>query len=92
MALDQLPKAVQARDILVRCDGAGASKDFLEYRDERSISFSLGFQIDDRVCQAIAGMPDEHWISAVQRDGQERAGAQVACLDVSLEGWLKGRG
>ena len=90
MALDQLPKADQARDVLVRCDGAGASKDFLEHLDERAISFSVGFQIDDRVCQAIAGLSDEHWVSAVERDGQEREGAQVACLDVSLEGWPEG--
>ncbi len=90
MALDQLPKADQERDILVRCDGAGASKDFLEYLDERSISFSVGFQIDDRVRRGIAGLPDEHWVSAVERDGQERAGAQVACLDVSLDGWPEG--
>ncbi len=89
MALDQLPPKDQDREILVRCDSAGATKDFLDYLHERDIRFSVGFQIDHRVREAIAGLGDDDWVCAVDEGGQIRPGAQVAQLDVALEGWPK---
>jgi hypothetical protein len=98
-ALAQIPDEHRyGTPILVRADGAGASKAWLAHlrglRDEHGldVSFSVGFTMTDRVQEAILALPAYAWIPAVDADGELREGAEVAELtgllpDPAAVGW-----
>jgi len=91
-ALAQLPAAYQAghrpgddaatvrHPILVRADSAGATHDFLDALRERNIGFSVGFDVDGRVRDALLLAQEEDWAQAVEADGSVRKGAWVSEL------------
>lgn len=83
------PQAVE-HQVLVRADTAGAVKGFIDGLVARNCGFSVGARVSDRLDAAIAAVPAQDWAPALNSDGQVRRGAQVAELDVSLEGWPKG--
>jgi hypothetical protein len=90
-ALQQLPDQAWEGDILVRCDSAGASHDFLDAVHELELQFSVGFEINEAVREAILGMGDLDWSAAIRQDGQEREGAQVTELtSLDLSTWPPG--
>ena len=99
-ALNQIPDAaLYGQPILVRCDGAGATKEWLTHlrrlRDEQGLdlSFSVGFAVSNQVKDAIAVLPESVWTVAVDAAGKPRPVdetglpvAQVAELTLLLPG------
>jgi hypothetical protein len=94
LAIAQLPRqARQTQPILVRTDSAGATHAFLAHLRHQGIRFSVGFDLDHRVRDAILALPADAWMPAVDADGQTRDGAQVAelaSLDLAAAGWPAG--
>ena len=98
-ALAQIPDEHRhGSPILVRADGAGATKAWLAHlrslRDQHGldVEFSVGFTMTDRVQEAILALPAYAWIPAVDADGGLREGAEVAELtgllpDPAAAGW-----
>jgi hypothetical protein len=80
--LAQLPVTPADQPILVRSDSAAASTRLAWRLRERQVRFSLGMKIDAHVREAILAQPEQAWTSAVDPDGQPRAGAD----DVELTG------
>ena len=91
--------------ILVRADGAGASKDWLGHlhrlRHERGLDLdnSVGFTMSEQAQSAILALPEHAWMPAVQVDGRLREDADVAeltgvlkhhGLDTEGNGWAPG--
>ena len=92
LALEQLPEADLDREILVRADIGGRTHAFTSDCREAGIRFSVGYEVDERVREAIAALPEPAWQQAVDGDGTEREGAQVTELSehVDLSSWPEG--
>jgi DDE family transposase len=91
LALEQLPEADLDRPILARADIGGRTHAFTQDCRDAGIRFSVGYEVDTRVREAIAELPESAWQSAVEGDGEVRKGAQVAELsDVDLSTWPEG--
>jgi hypothetical protein len=99
-AFAQIPDAeVSGQPILVRCDGAGATKEWLAHlrslRDQRGLDvrFSVGFTVSHQVKDAIAVLPETVWATAIDAAGMPRpvdeTGLPVAQL-AELTGLLPG--
>ena len=102
-AISQIPDAdLHGQPILVRCDGAGATKEWLaqlrRYRVEQGLDlrFSVGFAVTNQVKDAIAVLPESVWTCAIDTAGKPRpvdeSGlpvAQVAELTLLLPGLTK---
>jgi hypothetical protein len=78
-AIAQIPDADRhGGPILVRSDGAGATKQWLSHlrglRDHQGlqVSFSVGFTVNNQVKDAIAVLPESAWTIAVDADGEPR--------------------
>jgi Transposase DDE domain group 1 len=74
-------------------DSAGATHAFLDHLREQGMRFSVGFDLDSRVRAAILTLPADAWVAAVDADGGDRDGAQVAelaGLDLPAAGWPAG--
>jgi hypothetical protein len=84
LALEQLPAAAPDQPVLIRSDSAGASTQLAWHLRQRGVGFSLGMPIDAHLREAILAQPEAAWTSAVDPDGQVRAGAEV----VELTGWI----
>lgn len=97
-ALAQLPASVQDREcddplpILARADAAGATHAFADALRARTIRFSLGYYVDERVGEAALALAKKRWRPALDGDDQAREGAWVAELTdrVDLSGWPAG--
>ncbi len=63
--------------ILVRADSAGATHGFVDALVERNIGYSIGFDVDGRVRDALMLAQEEDWVPAVEGDGSRRPGAWV---------------
>jgi hypothetical protein len=99
-AVAQIPDAHRhGTPILVRADGAGATKAWLAHlrslRDERGleVEFSVGFTLTNQVKDAIASLPESAWTTALDTAGEPRQAdesglpvAQVAELTGLLPG------
>ncbi len=85
-ALAQIPDEYRhGYPVLLRCDGAGASKAFLAHiRELRNggvaTEFSIGWAVSDREHAAIAALPKLAWTPAVDTTGDPRESAAVAEL------------
>ncbi|MDP1803753.1 MAG: IS1380 family transposase [Acidimicrobiales bacterium] len=78
-----------AHPILVRADSAGATHGFVDALVARNIGFSIGFDVDGRVRDALMLVQEEDWEPAVEADGRVRRGAWVTELTglVDLGTW-----
>ena len=93
-AIAQIP-AAHRKKVLVRCDGAGASHKLLDWLTEqgkvrgRSVEYSVGFPVTDKVRDAIKLVPKTVWTPASDADGEVRDGGDVAELTglLALTGW-----
>jgi Transposase DDE domain group 1 len=67
-------------------------KAFTQDCRDAGIRFSVGYEVDERVRGAIAGLPESAWQSAVDGNGEMREGAQVTELTdhVDLSSWPEG--
>jgi hypothetical protein len=92
LALEQLPEADLGREILARADIGGRTHAFTQDCRDAGIRFSVGYEVDERVRGAIAGLPESAWRSAVDGDGEVRDGAHVTELTdrVELSSWPEG--
>jgi Transposase DDE domain group 1 len=96
LALAQIPDAHRfGNDILIRCDSAGASHEFLNHirglREHGVRSFfSIGAAITEPIRTAIVACVD--WLPAIEADRQLRDGAEIAELThlVNLSGYPEG--
>ena len=102
MAIAQLPDghqqghqpgddpAMVVHPILVRADSAGAVRFFIDGLVARNCLFSISARVSNALDTAIANVDDDVWQPAMNSDGEPRRGAQVAELDVSVDGWPAG--
>ena len=92
LALAQLPEQDLHREILVRCDIGGATHAFTHDCRDAGIRFSVGYEIDERVRQAILELGESAWIQAIEGSGESRDGAWVAELTdhLDLSAWPQG--
>lgn len=92
LALAQIPDAYRhGQPILIRADGAGATKAWLAHLHALrrpiadgghglDVDYSVGFTMTEQVQAAILALPEYAWTPAVQVDGDVREGAAVAEL------------
>jgi Transposase DDE domain group 1 len=92
LALEQLPAQDVDREILVRTDSGGATHAFTADCRDAAIRFSVGYELNDSVRQAILELPESAWVPAIDADGSKRDGAWVAELTdrLDLSGWPEG--
>lgn len=102
MAIAQLPAEHQrghapgddvgsvVHPILVRADSAGAVRGLIDGLIARNCQFSISARVSNALDTAIASVADQTWRPAVNTDGEPRRGAQVAELDLTVDGWPAG--
>jgi hypothetical protein len=92
LALEQLPPEDLHREILARADIGGRTHAFTQDCRDAGIRFSVGYEVDERVREAILTLPDSAWQQAIDAEGKEREGAQVTELSdhVDLSTWPEG--
>ena len=78
--------------ILVRADSAGATHGFVSGLKEANIEYSIGHPVDAGVREALLLFQEEDWVEAIEVDGTDRDGAQVAELTdlMGLSAWGEG--
>ena len=84
LALTQLPDTLRGQ-VLIRCDGGGYSHKFFAGVIDRKLEFSVGWQANLDVADAITLLPETAWTPAYDSDGQPREGADVTELSGLLE-------
>ena len=92
-ALDQAGLGPRpGRRVLVRIDGAGGTKETIEFLARRRVSYSVGFTLPEHTPQIYDTIPETAWIPAYNADGQPRDGADVAEITdlLDLTAWPKG--
>jgi len=76
-AIGQIPASFR-RDLLITCDGAGATKDLLKHittlnaAPGRRVHYSVGFDLDHRCRTAISKVPETLWENVINPDGTAR--------------------
>ena len=84
-AIAQIP-GTHRRKLLIRSDGAGGSHALLDWLTEqnqvrgRSVEYSVGFAITEKLRDAIDLVPNKVWTPAIDADGGVREGGDVAEL------------
>lgn len=84
-AIGQIP-GTHRRKLLIRSDGAGASHGLLAWLTDqgkvrgRSVEYSVGFAITEKLRDAIDLVPKKIWTPAIDADGGVREGGDVAEL------------
>ena len=92
-ALDQAGLGPRpGRRVLVRIDGAGGTKETIEFLARRRVSYSVGFTLPDHTPQIYDTIPEAAWTPAYNTDGEPREGADVAEITdlLDLTAWPKG--
>ncbi len=92
LALSQLPAEDLHREILVRTDIGGQTHAFTADCREAAIRFSVGYELNDTVRQAILDLPETVWEQAINAGAVDRDGAWVAELTdrLDLSAWPEG--
>ena len=86
LALEQIPvRHVQALEILVRADTAGATHGLVDYCREGNMQFSVGYELTGPVRTAILKIPENVWIGALDQDGSPRTNGEVAEITDSVD-------
>jgi len=85
LALAQLPEQDREREILVRADIGGATHAFTRDCRDAGIRFSVGYEVDERVREAILKVTESTWMKAIKADGEERDDAWVTELTDLLD-------
>ena len=90
LALAQIPaEYVEALEILVRADSAGATHGLVNYCRDANMRFSVGYELTEPVRAAILKIPADAWVAALDQDGSVRANGEVAEItdSVDLSAW-----
>lgn len=92
LALQQLPEADLHREILARADIGGRTHAFTQDCRDAGIRFSVGYEVEARVREAILELSESAWQSAIDAEGAERDAAQVTELTdrLDLSSWPEG--
>ena len=93
LALAQIPaRYVEALEILVRADTAGATHGLVDYCREARMRFSVGYELTEKVRAAILTIPEDAWIGALDQDGSARKNGEVCEITgmVDLSAWPEG--
>jgi hypothetical protein len=76
-AINQIP-AAHRRDLLITCDGAGATLDLLKHittlntAPGRRVHYSVGFDLDERARTALRAVPKDAWQHVLDSEGGAR--------------------
>ena len=90
-AFHPLPTADLAREILAPPASAGGTHALTSDCRETRIRFSVGYEVDVRVRNAIVALPESAWQEAIEADGSAREAAWVSELsDLDLRAWPEG--
>jgi Transposase DDE domain group 1 len=86
-AIAQVP-ARYRRDLLISCDGAGATKDLLHHITSlsgpgRRVEYSVGFAADERVRAAISHVPASAWQHVLDGGGHARDLDEAAVVELT---------
>jgi hypothetical protein len=90
LALAQIPaQYIEALEILVRADSAGATHDLVDYCREGNMRFSVGYELTESVRCAILEIPEDAWVPALDQDGSARENGEVCEItdQVDLSTW-----
>jgi hypothetical protein len=90
LALEQIPaRYIENLEILVRADSAGATHGLIDYCREGKLRFSVGYELTEKVRAAILQIPENAWVTALERDGSTRENGEVAEItdQVDLASW-----
>lgn len=80
LALAQLPQGAAGPGTLVRCDSAGATRDFLDAVLARGLAFSVGCDLSERVRETILALPESAWVAELPLDlSAWPAGTRAVC-------------
>ena len=92
LSLAQLPVEDLDREILVRADVGGCTHAFTSDCRDAGILFSVGYELNETVRQAILDLPEGAWVQAINAEGEDRDGAWVAELTehLDLSAWPEG--
>jgi hypothetical protein len=86
LALEQLPReVVETAQVVVRTDSAAATHEFTDELRAARIRFLMGYDLTERVRDAILELPGAAWRPAIRQDGTTREGAWVAELTDHLD-------
>ncbi len=96
-AIGQVP-ASHRRKLLIRADGAGASHELLDWitaldaKRGRSVEYSVGYAVTDKVRDAIVKVPKTAWTPAITADGGPREHGDVVEITgmLNLKTWPAG--
>lgn len=96
-AIAQIP-GTHRKKLLIRSDGAGASHGLLDWLTDqgkvrgRSVEYSVGFAITEKLREAIDLVPKKVWTPALDADGEIREGGDVAEITglLDLSKWPEG--
>nr|MDQ2710446.1 IS1380 family transposase [Actinomycetota bacterium] len=96
-AIAQVPPA-HRRKLLIRADGAGASHELLDWittldaKRGRSVQYSVGYAVTDKVRDAIARVPKTAWKPAITAQGEPREHGDVVEITgmLNLTSWPAG--
>jgi len=93
LALAQIPaEHVEALDILVRADTAGATHGLVDYCRQARMRFSVGYELTEKVRAAILTIGQDAWAPALDQDGSARKNGEVCEITgiVDLSAWPEG--
>jgi len=96
-AIGQVP-ASHRKKLLIRADGAGASHELLDWiaaldaKRGRSVEYSVGYAVTDKVRDAIVKVPTAAWKPAITADGEPREHGDVVEITgmLNLKTWPAG--
>ncbi len=96
-AIAQVP-ASRRRKLLIRADGAGASHELLDWltaldaKRGRSVEYSVGYAVTDKVRDAITRVPKKAWKPAITAQGEPREHGDVVEITgmLDLKKWPAG--
>ncbi len=96
-AIDQVP-ATHRKKLLIRADGAGASHGLLDWltalnaKHGRTVEYSVGYAVTDKVRDAIARVPRKAWQPAITAQGEPREHGDVVEITgmLNLSRWPAG--
>jgi hypothetical protein len=92
-AIGQIPaEYVEALEILVRADSAGATHGLIDYCRDADMRFSVGYELTVPVRAGILEILESSWVVALDQDGSERENGEVAEITdrVDLSAWGEG--
>ncbi len=96
-AMAQVP-TTRRKNLLIRADGAGASHGLLEWLTElntkrgRTVEYSVGFAVTDKIRDAISKVPTKAWAPAIDPEGEARVNGDVVEITdmLNLSTWPAG--